>query len=85
MKSEYVILIPVLLQIFGLSIAVSMDIYIQKRQKKIMMFILFLVLSLIVQNVSEYTLAKHIAMPYVRTIVSVCGYCIRPLIILMFF
>ena len=85
MKSEYVILIPVLLQIFGLSIAVSMDIYIQKRQKKIMMFILFLVLSLIVQNVSEYTLAKHIAMPYVRTIVAVYGYCVRPLIILMFF
>ena len=85
MKSEYVILIPVLLQIFGLSIAVSMDIYIQKRQKKIMMFILFLVLSLIVQNVSEYTLARHIAMPYVRTIVAVYGYCVRPFIILMFF
>ena len=85
MKSEYIILIPLLFQIVGLGIAVCVDPYIEKHHKKIMLFIVLLVLSLTVQNVSEYTLAKHIAMPYVRTIVAVCGYCIRPLIILMFF
>ena len=85
MKSEYIILIPLLFQIIGLGIAVCVDPYIEKHHKKIMLFIVFLVLSLIIQNVSEYTLAKHIAMPYVRTIVAVYGYCVRPLIILMFF
>ena len=85
MKSEYIILIPLLFQIVGLGIAVCVDPYVEKHHKKIMLFIVLLVLSLTVQNVSEYTLAKHIAMPYVRTIVAVCGYCIRPLIILMFF
>ena len=85
MKPEYVILIPLLFQIVGLGIAVGVDPYIEKHHKKIMLFIVLLVLSLIIQNVSEYTLAKHIAMPYVRTIVAVCGYCVRPLIILMFF
>ena len=85
MKSEYIILIPLLFEIVGLGIAVCVDPYIEKHHKKIMLFIVFLVLSLIIQNVSEYTLAKHIAMPYVRTIVAVYGYCVRPLIILMFF
>ena len=85
MKSEYIILIPLLFQIIGLGIAVCVDPYIEKHHKKIMLFIVLLVLSLTVQNVSEYTLAKHIAMPYVRTIVAVYGYCVRPLIILMFF
>ncbi len=85
MKSEYIILIPLLFQIVGLGIAVCVDPYIEKHHKKIMLFIVLLVLSLTVQNVSEYTLAKHIAMPYVRTIVAVYGYCVRPLIILMFF
>ena len=85
MKSEYIILIPLLFQIVGLGIAVSVDPYIEKHHKKIMLLIVLLVLSLTVQNVSEYTLAKHIAMPYVRTIVAVYGYCARPLIILIFF
>ena len=85
MKSEYIILIPLLFQIVGLGIAVCVDPYIEKHHKKIMLFIVLLVLSLTVQNVSEYTLAKHVAMPYVRTIVAVYGYCVRPLIILLFF
>ena len=85
MKSEYIILIPLLFQIVGLGIAVCVDPYIEKHHKKIMLFIVLFVLSLTVQNVSEYTLAKHIAMPYVRTIVAVYGYCVRPLIILLFF
>ena len=85
MKSEYIILIPLLFQIVGLGIAVCVDPYVEKHHKKIMLFIVLLVLSLTVQNVSEYTLAKHVAMPYVRTIVAVYGYCVRPLIILLFF
>ena len=85
MKSEYIILIPLLFQIVGLGIAVCVDPYIEKHHKKIMLFIVLFVLSLTVQNVSEYTLAKHVAMPYVRTIVAVYGYCVRPLIILLFF
>ncbi len=85
MKSEYIILIPLLLQIVGLGIAVSVDPYIEKHHKKIMLLIVVLVLSLVVQNVLEYTLVKYIAMPYGRTIVSVYGYCVRPFIILMFF
>ena len=56
MKSEYIILIPLLFEIVGLGIAVCVDPYIEK-----------------------------LAMPYVRTIVAVYGYCVRPLIILMFF
>ena len=63
MKSEYIILIPLLLQIVGLGIAVGVDPYIEKHHKKIMLLIVVLVLSLVVQNVSEYTLAKYIAMP----------------------
>ena len=84
MKSEFAILIPVLLQIIGLGISVSMDQYMTKRHKKIMFFIIFMVFSLIIHNVAEYLLAKRIVMPYVRTIVSVYGYCVHPLIILLF-
>ena len=85
MRSEYAILIPLLLQVVGLTIAVIIDPYINKHDRKIMLIIAFLVFSLISQNVSEYYLTEEINMPYVRTLVAAYGYCVRPLIIILFF
>ncbi|MBR1477707.1 MAG: histidine kinase [Lachnospiraceae bacterium] len=74
-------IIPLLLQLLGLSFAVLIDSYIDRRQKKIMSVLVHLVLSLIVQNYAEYFLTSVMPMPYLRTIVSIYGYCIRPAIL----
>lgn len=85
MQTEYLVAIPLLLQIICLIFAVIVDTYIKKTHKCIMMIIAFLVLSLIAQNVFEYILAEFYNMPYLRTIVAIYGYCIRPLVIMLFF
>lgn len=85
MRSEYSILIPLALQVIGLIFAVIIDPYIKKSHKHIMLFIVCLVFSLIAQNVTEYVLTEYYAMPYMRTLVAIYGYCVRPLVILLFF
>lgn len=84
MKTEYAILIPLFLQVIGLVLALVIDPYIKKQERGIMLLITVLILTHIFQNVGDYVLTEYFCMPYVRTIVAIYGYSIRPLIILLF-
>ena len=54
MESEYMVLAPIMLQIVGLFLAVLIDPYIKKRDRRIMLAITCLVFSLVVQNYADY-------------------------------
>lgn len=85
MQSDYLVLIPLLLQMLGLLFAVIIDPYIKKNDRRIMLIIIGLVFVLTVQNVAEYLIDSQYVNPQLRTIVAICGYCIRPVILLLFF
>ena len=73
-----------MLQIVGLFLAVLIDPYINKRDRKIMLVIIGLVFSLVVQNYLDY-FSDCFGMDQLRTIASVWGYSVRPVILLLFF
>ena len=82
--TEYIILMPLLIIMLGLVFIVASDSYINHKQKKIMSGIIGLITLLIVQNVADYLLQLVIELPYLRTLVSIVGYVIRPIIIVLF-
>lgn len=82
--TEYIILMPLGIMIFGLLTVVFRDSYLTKNQKRIMLGIIGLIFLLVLQNVFDFILQTSVYMPYVRTLVSVFGYCIRPAIIALF-
>ena len=82
--TEYIILIPLGILVFGLTPIVARDSYLNKQQKRIMSWIIGLIFLLVIQNVADYILQTVINMPYVRTLVSIAGYIIRPIIIVFF-
>lgn len=84
MKTEYAILISLFLQVIGLVLALVIDPYIKKQERALMLLISALILTHIFQNVGDYVLTEYFCMTYLRTIVAIYGYCIRPLIILLF-
>ncbi len=81
--------IPLFLQLIGMVFAVSIDSYISKTHKRVLLLIALLVLSLIAQNYVENLLAENLLVAgetrvFVRTLVSICGYSVRPVIIVLF-
>ena len=82
--TEYIILMPLGILLFGLAPIVARDTYLNKEQKKTMSAIIGLIFLLVIQNVSDYVLQTVISIPYVRTLVSIAGYIIRPIIIVFF-
>ncbi|SCW66958.1 Histidine kinase-, DNA gyrase B-, and HSP90-like ATPase [Eubacterium ruminantium] len=78
-------LVPVFLQVFILIFVVIADPYIMKKQKRIMMIITILVICLIFDNLLSYYLSTSRSIIYLRTIESIFGYSIRPVIIVLFF
>ena len=85
-KTIVVILLPLILQLIGLTFAALNDDYIQARHRTLLLTIAGIVFSLIVQNYLDAVLASD----YVnsvwlsRTIVAVYGYTVRPIIIVLF-
>ncbi len=77
------ILFPLLLLSLGLAFAVVVDTYIIKRQKRIFLVILFLVLLLIAQNYYEMLLSRGAPRIALRTFIAICGYILRPVILLL--
>lgn len=69
---------------FGLAPIVARDSYLNKQQKKTMSAIIVLIFLLVIQNVGDYILQTVVSMPYLRTLVSIAGYIIRPTIIVFF-
>lgn len=84
LKYTLLLLTPIALQITGLCFAVWSDPYIRREQRRIMLMIIGLILSLIAQNIVGFYLDLHV-MPGARTIVAIFGYSVRPLILLLFF
>ncbi|MBE6834888.1 MAG: hypothetical protein E7515_01400 [Ruminococcaceae bacterium] len=80
---DYTIVLPLAIIIFGLTPVIIRDTYLNKNQKKYMFSILALISVLIVQNMADYQL-QTVYMPYARTLVSILGYIIRPIIIVLF-
>lgn len=81
---EYVILMPLGIQLLGLLLVVRNDKYIRKEQKKTMTVIIGLISILLAENVVENILGTTVVMPYLRTVVSIVGYSVRPIVIVMF-
>ena len=79
------ILAALLLQLMGLTFAVLIDPYIKKQHRRILLINVAVILSLIVQNYVGYLLDLKGTMPYPRTIVGIYGYCMRPVVIVLYF
>ena len=82
--TEYIILMPLLILVFGLTPIVARDSYLNKNQKYIMLWIIGLIGVLIAQNVADYMLQTVVSLPYLRTLESIVGYSVRPVIIVLF-
>lgn len=81
---EKLTLVPVLALLAMLAIIVWIDPYLRRRDKRIMKIIIFVMMSLVVQNVAEERLAIGEPRPLLRTFFAVYGYMIRPLILVLF-
>ena len=81
---ELLALLPSFFLLAGLFFTVGIDSYIQKRQKRIMLLLSGLVLSLVVQNYAEYLLVVGKPNTELRTVVASVGYSVRPVILLLF-
>ena len=78
------ILFPMLFLLLGLGFTVVIDPYIQQKQRRIMLLIVVLCLSLIVQNLWENELFvshSHLAL---KNLLSAYGYSVRPVFLVLF-
>lgn len=82
--TEYRVALPFLFILIGTVIVVSVDPYIKKRDKRVLLTIIVMTFSLLVQNMIDYALDQYIPMPYLRTVAAIYGYTVRPFIILLF-
>ena len=82
--TEILAILPMMLLLTGLVIAVGIDPYIQKRQKRILLIICALVFSLITQNELDHLLSVGQPVVMLRRAVDIYGYSIRPVILLLF-
>ena len=79
-------LLPLALQVGGLAFAISVDAYFGKKQKRIYMLSLLLVLCLIAQNYLENRIAAgSVPQDSLRTVLSLAGYILRPIILLLLY
>ena len=78
------ILTPLLLLLFGLTFTVAIDPYIRREHRRSMLIIAALCLTLIVQNVWDYGLTVGSPRQTLRTIVTIYGYSVRPVILILF-
>ena len=82
--TEYIILIPLAILLLGLAPIIARDNYLNKNQKNIMFAIVALIGVLVLQNVADYVLQTTVSAPYLRTLESIVGYTVRPIIIVLF-
>ena len=88
MNAEFRLWIFLLLLLFfqlaGLSFAVLLDSYMKKRQSRLLLAILAFTATLIIQNYAEFIAADHVEMYLVRRFLAAYGYCIRPVVLVLF-
>lgn len=78
------IIAPLVLLLCGLSLTVYLDQYLKKDSRGSMIAIIILCFSLMMQNLIENGLRLGEPMPFLRTFNSVYGYCVRPVIMVVF-
>ena len=78
------IIAPLVLLLCGLSLTVYLDQYLKKDSRGSMIAIIILCFSLMMQNLIENRLRLGEPMPFLRTFNSVYGYCVRPVIMVVF-
>ena len=78
-------MLPLVLQVGGLAFAISVDAFFSKRQKRVFLLALFLVLCLIGQNYFENLVASGAPQDRLRTVLSILGYTLRPIILLVLY
>ena len=78
-----IVLVILAVQLLGLLLSVIIDPYV-KVKKKLLIEVIILLFSLLLQNYMEYRFDTDINMPYLRTIVGIYGYCVRPMILALF-
>ena len=72
------------LLLVGLAFSVQLDPYVEKRKRRVFILNILLIASLIAQNYTGFILDSDGTMPYARTVVAIYGYCIRPVVIVLF-
>ena len=78
------ILLPLLLLLFGLGFTVMIDPYISREQRRIMLIICLMCLSLIAQNYLENKIfISHSGWGF-KNVLSAYGYSVRPVILILF-
>ena len=82
--STLAMLFPLLLLLLGLAFIVGIDPYIRREHRRTMLLIVALCLTLIAQNDWDYALAAGQPRPMLRTMVSIYGYAVRPIILILF-
>ena len=82
--TEYIILFPLVVLVLGLAPVIARDNYLNKSQRNIMFAIEALIGVLLFQNVADYILQTVVSAPYLRTLESIVGYTVRPIIIVLF-
>lgn len=83
-KDMAFILLPLVLQMIGLTFAVIIDPYMGKKRRQIMLVIIALNASLVVIDYLSMLLLTRWSRPVVRTLVDIYAYSARPVILLLF-
>lgn len=78
------VLVPLTLFLLGLAFTVLIDPYIRREHRRILLIVAALCLTLIAQNYWDYALTVGAPRQTLRTIVSIYGYCVRPVILILF-
>ncbi len=78
------VLAPLLLLLAGLGFTVWIDPYIGRERRRVMLLVVILSLSLIAQNVLEYRCAVTQPRVFWRTPLTIYGYSVRPVILILF-
>ena len=81
---EAMLLMFMMVLLAGLTITLLSDPYIRRRQKRAVLLIIALIISLIIQNDLEHVLSVGTPRPMLRTLLSAYGYAMRPVPIVLF-
>jgi len=81
---EQLSILPILALTLILAFSVHLDNYLDRNQKRAMYIICALVFTLILQNYLDNRLSIRGSGTFLRTLISICGYTVRPAILAMF-
>ena len=79
------VLFVLAIQLAGLTLAVLEDSYLSKAHRRVMLTIIGIVVLLIAADITEHALRVSGAPPIARTVSSILGYTLRPLVLTLFY